>query len=50
MDFQCIVGTRKLPDELRWSMRDREDRSYVRPLLLKAEAFSRMGLGQLAKG
>lgn len=44
MDFQCVVGTRKLPDELVWSKRDREDRSYARPLSLKAEAFARMAL------
>lgn len=43
MDFQCIVGTRKLAPELTWSLRDRDDRSYVRPLSLKAEALSRAG-------
>ncbi len=44
LDFNVIVGTRKLPAEVTWGLRDRSDRSYVRPLSLKPEALARMGL------
>ncbi|MBT2186874.1 nuclear transport factor 2 family protein [Sphingobium nicotianae] len=44
LDFNVIVGTRRLPPETTWSLRNRDDRSYARPLTLKPESLARFGM------